>query len=71
MVKDSIGVSEATNWSSRGSNEAKYRSLRCDIQLVDPASAEYADISNHVYNTQERSVSSHNTLTLTHETPLQ
>ncbi len=54
LVKDSIGVSEATNWSSRGSAEGKYRSLRCDIQLLDPTSPEYADISNHVYNTQDR-----------------
>ncbi|XP_064404134.1 protein mono-ADP-ribosyltransferase PARP4-like isoform X3 [Halichondria panicea] len=57
LVKDSIGVSEATNWSSRGSAEGKYRSLRCDIQLLDPTSPEYADISNHVYNTQDSSLS--------------
>ena len=56
MVKDSIGVSEATNWSTRGSFEAKYRSLRCDIQLLDPTSTEYSDISNHIYNTQDRFV---------------
>ena len=54
LIKDSIGVSEATNWSSRGSAESKYRSLRCDIQLLDPASQEYAEISNRVYNSQDR-----------------
>lgn len=48
-----VGVSESTNWSSRTSAEAKYRALRCEIQVLDPASFEYADVRDHVLNSQD------------------
>ena len=53
LIKDMVGVSESTNWSSRSSAEAKYRALRCEIQLLDPASLEYADVRDHVLNSQD------------------
>ncbi|XP_046570901.1 protein mono-ADP-ribosyltransferase PARP4-like [Haliotis rubra] len=31
LIRDMISVSEATNWSTRSSTEAKYRALRCNI----------------------------------------
>lgn len=55
-MKDMVGVSEATNWSTRGSAEAKYRALRCDIQLLDPTSSEYSEVSDHILNSQDKLV---------------
>ena len=49
-----VNVSEATNWSTRGSAEAKYRALRCDVQLIDPASSEYSEVSDHLLNSQDK-----------------
>ena len=54
LVKDMVSVSEATNWSTRGGAEAKYRALRCDIQLLDPASSEYSEVSDHILNSQDK-----------------
>lgn len=51
-----MNVSEATNWSTRGSAEAKYRALRCDVQLIDPASSEYSEVSDHLLNSQDKQV---------------
>ena len=53
LIKDMVGVSESTNWSARSSAEAKYRALRCELQLLDPASLEYADVRDHVLNSQD------------------
>ena len=49
-----MSVSEATNWSTRGSAEAKYRALRCDVQLLDPACSEYSEVSDHLLSSQDK-----------------
>lgn len=53
LVKDMVGVGESTNWATRSSAEAKYRALRCEVELLDPVSLEYADIRDHIFNSQD------------------
>ncbi|XP_062507413.1 protein mono-ADP-ribosyltransferase PARP4-like isoform X2 [Corticium candelabrum] len=48
LIKDVVSVSEATDWSTRSSIQAKLRALRCEIQNVEPDSQEYCQIQNHV-----------------------
>lgn len=57
LVKDVVSVSEATNWSTRGSAEAKYRALRCDIQMLDPSSYEYSEVQYHIQLNKDELVS--------------
>ena len=51
-----VSVSEATNWSTRGSADAKYRALRCDVELLDPTSHEYCEVNDHILNSQDELV---------------
>ena len=52
LVKDIVGVSEATNWSTRSSLDAKYRALRCHIESLPENHCEYNDIKNMVLSSQ-------------------
>ena len=48
MIKDMVAVSEATNWSTRSSTEAKYKALRCRVEGLDTTEAEYKQIKEHM-----------------------
>ncbi|XP_072018547.1 protein mono-ADP-ribosyltransferase PARP4-like [Amphiura filiformis] len=52
LVKDIVGVSEATNWSTRSSLDAKYRALRCHIESLPENHHEFNDIKNVVLSSQ-------------------
>ncbi|XP_063954630.1 protein mono-ADP-ribosyltransferase PARP4-like isoform X5 [Lytechinus pictus] len=48
LLSDVHSVCEATDWSMRGSTEAKYRTLRCHMELLGSESAEYEQISKQI-----------------------
>nr|XP_054753684.1 protein mono-ADP-ribosyltransferase PARP4-like [Lytechinus pictus] len=48
VLSDVHSVCEATDWSMRGSTEAKYRTLRCHMELLASESAEYEQISQQI-----------------------
>ncbi|XP_041462876.1 protein mono-ADP-ribosyltransferase PARP4-like isoform X7 [Lytechinus variegatus] len=48
LLSDVHSVCEATDWSMRGSTEAKYRTLRCHMELLTSESAEYEQISKQI-----------------------
>jgi poly [ADP-ribose] polymerase len=58
LVRDIVAVGESTNWSTRSSTDSKLRSLRCDVQRLDPLSEEYQNISDHVIRSQDDSSTS-------------
>ena len=48
LIRDVRSVSEATDWSVRGSTEAKYRTLRCYIEHLSQDSTEHQEITRHI-----------------------
>ncbi len=54
LVRDMVAVSEATNWSMQSGPVAKYRSLRCHIDSLDPQSEEFLDVEKHMLETADQ-----------------
>ncbi|XP_071495566.1 uncharacterized protein [Diadema antillarum] len=48
VIRDIRSVSEATDWSVRGRVEAKYRTLRCHMELLGEDSPERTDVVEHI-----------------------
>ena len=48
-----MSVGESTNWSTRSSVESKYRSLRCDITVLDHYSDEFVQIQQLITDHQD------------------
>jgi len=53
LVRDMVAVSEATDWSLQSGPVAKYRSLRCHVDSLDPQSQEYQHIKDHTLKNQD------------------
>ena len=53
-MKDMVNVSEATNYSTRSSDEAKYKALGCHLENLAKPSNEYMNIVNRVQSSSER-----------------
>lgn len=45
-------MSEATDWSVRGSVQSKYRAMSCRIAQLDPDEAEFDVVSDRLTNSQ-------------------
>ncbi|XP_065907785.1 protein mono-ADP-ribosyltransferase PARP4-like isoform X2 [Dysidea avara] len=58
LVRDVVSVGESTNWSTRSNMESKYRSLRCDLTVLDQSSEEFVYIRQLLLDSQDRSSSS-------------
>ncbi len=56
LIKDMVSVSEATNWSVRGSSQSKYRALRCQVDHVSEGTPEFQRIYDKVSASQNESV---------------
>ncbi|KAL3871218.1 hypothetical protein ACJMK2_039226 [Sinanodonta woodiana] len=48
LIRDLIAVSEATDWSIRASDEAKYSALRCNIEHLESTSPEFKIIKDYL-----------------------
>ena len=49
-----MSVGESTNWSTRSSVVSKYRSLRCDITVLDHSSDEYVQMKQLIIDRQDK-----------------
>ena len=54
LVRDMVAVSEATNWSMQSGPVAKYRSLRCHIDSLDPESDEFGDVEKYMVEASDQ-----------------
>ncbi len=52
LIRDVVTVSEATNWSKSSSAESKYKTLNCDIKLLDPQSSDFDMIAERFLGSQ-------------------
>ncbi|KAK3593675.1 hypothetical protein CHS0354_013571 [Potamilus streckersoni] len=57
LIRDLIAVSEATDWSAKPSDEAKYRALRCNIEHLESTSPEYKTIKDYLMHSIEGGMS--------------
>ncbi|XP_065907778.1 protein mono-ADP-ribosyltransferase PARP4-like isoform X3 [Dysidea avara] len=58
LVRDVVSIGESTNWSTRSNMESKYRSLRCDLTVLDQSSEEFVYIRQLLLDSQDKSSSS-------------
>lgn len=48
MLRDMLTVNELTNWNIKASIEAKYRALKCHIEIVKNDTHEFRTISDTI-----------------------
>ena len=52
LIRDVVTVSEATNWSTKSSVQAKYKTLNCEIEALDPEDSEYDDVFHRILSSE-------------------
>ena len=52
LIKDMVSIGESTNWFTRDSIQAKYRSLKCHIEHLHQGDEEFETIKDHVISSQ-------------------
>ncbi|XP_028417262.1 protein mono-ADP-ribosyltransferase PARP4-like isoform X3 [Dendronephthya gigantea] len=56
LIKDILNVNEATNFSTRSSDEAKYKACGCHLESLSKTTDEYLNIVNKVLSSSTRNI---------------